>query len=91
MLKMFSLGMAATLAAHWEFARFMISSWARNSIFGTIYFPYFQAPSSYHYSYEFWFANPGQFWQGIGIAWIAACVSSLIGLQIGDWLRRLKR
>ncbi|HEY6273971.1 MAG TPA: hypothetical protein VIX19_18470 [Terriglobales bacterium] len=83
--------LAVTMAVHWEFARFMISPWAKNWVFGTIYFPYFQAPSNYHYSYEFWSDQAGAFWPSMGIAWFAACVSSLVGLQIGDWLRRLKR
>ena len=83
--------LAVTIAVHWEFARFMISPLARNWAFGTIYFPYFQAPSTYHYSWEFWVEKPGVFWQNLGIAWVAAYLSSLIGLQFGDWLRRLKR
>jgi hypothetical protein len=83
--------LAVTIAVHWEFSKFMISPLARNWAFGTIYFPYFQAPSSYHYSYEFWVEKPGLFWQNLGIAWIAACISTLVGLECGDWLRKLKR
>jgi hypothetical protein len=83
--------LAVTFAVHWKFAEFVISPLARNWVFGTIYFPYFQAPSQYHYAYEFWVEKPGFFWQNMGIAWIAACISSLVGLQFGDWLRNLKR
>jgi hypothetical protein len=83
--------LAVTLAVHWEFAKFMISPLARNWVFGTIYFPYFQAPSNYHFMYQFWVGKPGFFWQDLGIGWIAACISSLVGLQFGDWLRKLKR
>jgi hypothetical protein len=35
--------------------------------------------------------KPGFFWQNMGIGWIAACISSLVGLQLGDWLKNLKR
>src|SRR5215467_4831608 len=42
---------AATVAAHWPYAMFMISPLARNWVFGTIYFPYMQAPSAYHFAY----------------------------------------
>lgn len=83
--------LAVTLAVHWPFARFMISPQARNWVFGMHYFPYMQAPSTYHFSWEFWVEQPGFFWQNMGIAWIAAVVSAGIGLQCGDWLRRLKR
>jgi hypothetical protein len=79
------------IAVHWPYARFMISPLAQNWVFGTAYFPYTQAPSTYHYSYEF-FAEPAKiFWQRLGIAWVVAMVSAGIGLQCGDWLRKLKR
>jgi hypothetical protein len=80
-----------TIAVHWPYARFMISPLAQNWIFGRDYFPYMQAPSTYHYSYEFFHEPAGIFWQGMGIAWIVAIVSAGIGLQCGDWLRKLKR
>jgi hypothetical protein len=94
LLLAFALGTAflsVTIAVHWPFGRFMISPLARNWVFGTIYFPYMQAPSTYHFNYEFSVEEPSLFWKNMGIAWIAACVSSAIGLQCGDWLRRLKR
>jgi hypothetical protein len=83
--------LAVTIAVHWEYARFMISPLAKNWVFGTAYFPYMQAPSSYHFSYEF-FREPAKvFLTGTGIAWITAVISAAIGLQCGDWLRSLKR
>lgn len=83
--------LAVTIAVHWPYARFMISPLAENWVFGRDYFPYMQAPSTYHFSHEL-FAEPRRvFWTNMGIAPIAACISSLLGLQCGDWLRRLKR
>jgi hypothetical protein len=83
--------LAVTIAVHWPYARFMISPLAENRVFGTIYFPYMQAPSTYHYSYEF-FSEPRKvFWEHMGSAWIAAVISAGVGLQCGDWLRKLKR
>lgn len=84
--------LAVTIAVHWSFSIFMISPLARNWVFGTIYFPYMQAPSFYHFAYEF-HGEPTRalFWESMGIAWVAACVSALVGLQCGDWLRKLKR
>jgi len=83
--------LAATMAAHWPYGRFMISPLAKNWVFGTIYFPYMQEPSSYHFYYEFFSEPITIFWQRLGIAWPVAIVSALAGLQCGDWLRRLKR
>jgi hypothetical protein len=83
--------LAATVAAHWPYGRFMISPLAKNWIFGTSYFPYMQAPSAYHFFYEF-FSEPAKvFWERMGIAWLASILSTLAGLQCGDWLQRLKR
>src|SRR5215471_8509498 len=56
--------LAALVAVHWPFARFMISPLARNWIFGRDYFPYMQAPSTYHFSHEFSHEQPFVFWQG---------------------------
>jgi len=83
--------LAVTVAVHWPFARFMISPLARNWVFGRDYFAYMQAPSTYHFSYEFSHEQPLVFWRDMEIAWIGAFVSSAIGLQCGDWLRKLKR
>jgi hypothetical protein len=69
----------------------MISPLAKNWVFGTIYFPYMEPPSNYHFSYEFFHEPAKVFWEGLGIAWITAVVSTAIGLQCGDWLGRLKR
>jgi hypothetical protein len=50
-----------------------------------------QEPSSYHFYYEFFSEPTTLFWQRLGIAWPAAVVSAMAGLQCGDWLGRLKR
>src|SRR5215472_13436004 len=51
--------LVVTIAVHWPYGRFMISPLAKNWVFGTTYFPYMQAPSTYHYSYEF-FREPAK-------------------------------
>src|SRR5260370_3395806 len=83
--------LVVTIAVHSPDARVMLSPLAQNWVFGTTYFPYMQAPSTYHYSYEFLTEPAKVVWEGLGIAWIAAVISAAIGLQCGDWLRNLKR
>lgn len=82
----------ALLVVQWPFGDFMISTHARNAVFGQNYFPYAFPPSLYKLAWEFQKdASVGTFWRGIGIAWIFAVISSRIGVAFGDRLSRLRR
>jgi hypothetical protein len=85
--------LAAMLVVHWPLGNFLISTAARNWIFGQNYFAYAVPPSEYHYQFEFvdrelTFAL---FCRGMAIALCIAILSSRIGLAGGDALRRLRR
>jgi|HubBroStandDraft_6_1064221.scaffolds.fasta_scaffold01734_8 hypothetical protein len=83
---------AGLLAVQWPFGDFMISTHARNAVFGQNYFPYAFPPSLYKLVWEFQLdASPGVFWKGMGIAWALAVASSRIGVAFGERLSRLRR
>ena len=85
--------LAALLAVQWPFGMFMISSAARNSLFGQIYFPYQMPPSMYQLAYQFqsYETTRSAFWLSLGAALIASIVSARVGLAFGDWLTRIRR
>jgi hypothetical protein len=83
---------ASLLIVQWPFGDFMISTHARNAVFGQNYFPYAFPPSMYKLEWEFQLdKTPGAFWTGMGIAWVLAVVSSRIGVAFGGKLSRLRR
>jgi hypothetical protein len=84
---------AAMIAVQWPFGIFMISSAARNWLFGQIYFPYQMPPSMYQLAYQFQSFEPTRsaFWLGLGVALVASILSSRVGLAFGDWLTRIRR
>jgi len=55
------------MAVQWPFADFMVSSHARNHIFGMNNFPYMQPPSTYHFAWEFQGERLSAFWKDLGI------------------------
>jgi len=79
------------MAVQWPFADFMVSTHARNPIFGMNNFPYMQPPSTYHFAWELQTEPMKVLWKNLGIAATAAFVSAGVGLVCGDWLRRLRR
>lgn len=84
---------AVMVLVEWPMGSFMVSPLAANRVFGTNYYPYMQRPSDYHFSHEFsyWEKTSSEFWIGMGIALLAAIVTTRIGLAWGDWMRRVKR
>ncbi|MGA8145566.1 MAG: hypothetical protein WB987_16895 [Candidatus Acidiferrales bacterium] len=92
----FALGsafLATLVAVQWPFGNFMISPLARNWFFGMIYFPY-QEPVSMHplaYQFQPHEATRQAFWLGMSAAWIAAVISSRVGIAFGGWLLRIRR
>jgi hypothetical protein len=83
----------ATLAAvQWPFADFLQSPWARNRVFGTMYFGYYEPTTWLNHLYRFdERGSMAHFWAVLGIAFLAALVMSRLGIGLGDWLRRIKR
>jgi len=81
------------LAAQWPFASFLNTPAARNWIFGTGYFSYFD-PAGFQY-------DPYQFRQvehtasafAITLAWafVASILTTRVGLGWGSWMRRVQR
>jgi hypothetical protein len=77
----------------WPMGTFLVSPLAENRIFGTDYYPYMQRPSDYHYEHQFEFAEKtrGEFLLGLAFAFVAAILTTRIGLAWGDWMRRVRR
>jgi hypothetical protein len=84
---------AAMIAVQWPFGIFMISSAARNWLFGQIYFPYQMPPSMYQLAYQFqsFELTRSAFWLSLGVALVASILSARVGLAFGDWLTRIRR
>jgi hypothetical protein len=81
------------MAVQWPMGSFLVSPLAKNRIFGTDYYPYMQRPSDYHYEHQFEFAEKtrGEFLLGLAFAFVAAILTTRIGLAWGDWMRRVRR
>ncbi len=81
------------MAVEWPVGSFLISPLAQNRLFGTDYYPYMQRPSDYHFNHEFWVYEKtrADFWLGMGFAFVAAILTTRIGLAWGDWMRRVRR
>lgn len=77
------------VAVEWPFATFLMSEHARNWVFGTHYLPYFMHPQWFEARHAF-MPDPA-LTRGLIEAVVAACVTSLLGLVLGDALRRAKR
>jgi hypothetical protein len=87
-----TLFVATFTAVQWPFANFLQSPRARNWIFGTGYFGYYEHPSWLHRTYRFLPAEtPAHFWSVMAMAVALALVTSALGLKLGDWMRRIKR
>lgn len=81
------------IAAQWPFADFLQSPAARNWFFGAHYLAYFVPPASEASRFVFSNVEPTavQFWTRMGLAALAAIVSTRLGLMWGDGMRRVKR
>ena len=85
--------LAATAAANWPFAYFMMSPYARNWIFAMNEFGYDMPPSQYHLAWTLraYEKTHQEFWVGMVIALVATVLSARIGMLWGDWMRRIRR
>lgn len=85
--------LAASLAANWPFAYFMMSRYARNRIFAMNEFGYNTPPSEYHLAWTLraYEKTRAEFWIGMLVALVATVLSARIGVLWGDWMRRVRR
>ena len=81
--------LALFLAVQWPFADFLVSSWARNWMFGTHRMPYMLPPQIQ----ARWFQlNPPEaLATGLAVAVVLAFVSARCGLWWGNWMARVRR
>jgi hypothetical protein len=88
-----TISVLVLLCVQWPFALFLQSEWARNRVFGTIYFDYNTRPTWFNVQYRFWLEHKSalEFWRGMAIAIAAASVMARIGLGWGEWMRRIRR
>jgi hypothetical protein len=81
------------MAAQWPFANFLLSPASRNWVFGTTYFDYNLHPRSQYVRHVFASLEKSAagFWMEIGIALIAATLTTRLGIGWGEWMRRIRR
>jgi hypothetical protein len=81
------------VTAQWPFADFLMSPASRNRVFGTIYFDYNLHPRSQYVRHVFveMENSAAKFWIQMGIAVIAAAVTTQLGFMWGNWMRRIRR
>jgi hypothetical protein len=83
---------AVYVPVQWRFGDFLQSPAARNYLFGSIYYDYFQSPQAFAATYRFaQFETPAEFRLGMALAVVCAMVSMWLGMGAGDWLRRVRR
>ena len=81
------------LAAQWPFANFLMVPASRNWVFGTAYFAYFDPAGFLYDSYQFRVAEKtsAAFVLTLVVALVFSVVTTRIGLEWGDWMRRVRR
>ena len=81
------------LVVQWPFASFLVSPSARNWIFGSAYFAYFDPAGLLYDPYKFQVGEktPVAFLLTLVAALVAAIVTIRLGLAWGDWMRRVRR
>jgi hypothetical protein len=81
------------MAVQWPFGSFLMSAASRNWVFGTHYFYYAMPPSAHEVRHVF-FQMEHTTWQVIktlGIAFLAAILSTRLGITWGNWMREVRR
>src|SRR5260370_42080463 len=83
----------AFVAVQWPFADFMLSSAARNRVFGTIYFGYSDSANLLYDPYRFAPLDKthAAFVHGMVMVVLASIIFSLIGMALGKWMRKVRR
>jgi hypothetical protein len=86
------LFLGVLMAVQWPFADFLQSPLARNWFFHTNIFDYAARPEWWNVRYVFFPAEPASvFRQELGIAALAAILTTRIGLAWGEWMQRVRR
>ena len=82
----------ALLMVQWPMGNFLMSPASRNWIFRTNSYYFAEPPESPEVQNVFlsW-EGAWHFWRGIGIALVAAMVSTRVGLARGEWMRSIRR
>ncbi len=85
--------LAVFVAAQWPFADFLMSPLARNRIFGTTYFGYFDAANILYNPYHFARMDKtvAAFYGGMAAALVTAIIFCSIGMALGNWMRKVQR
>ena len=80
------------VAAEWPFANFLMTKAAHNRFFVAGYLDYGNPPWSAIALRHFVAPEHGLvLWEGLGMAMIYAAISVLLGLMLGDWMRKIER
>jgi hypothetical protein len=81
------------MAIQWPFGNFLMSPAARNWVFGTQYFYYAMPPSAPEASNAFFpfEKTTFQFIRTMGFAFLAAILSTRLGIAWGNWMREVRR
>ena len=80
------------VGVEWPFAYFLMSRYAANRFFGTMYFDYGMPPTSSDVLRRFFNPEHGAvLWGGLGLAMLFASVSTLAGMALGRWMRGIQR
>jgi hypothetical protein len=84
---------ATFVAVQWPFADFLISPAARNRIFGTVYFAFFDPANLRYNPYRFVHLDKtnAAFIHGMAVALVLSIVFCSIGMALGNWMRQVKR
>jgi hypothetical protein len=80
------------LAVQWPFADFLMSDAAKNAFFGAHHQDYATGPNAAIVRGLFITEKtPSAFWQTMGMAVVAAILTSRLGLAWGAWMRKVQR
>jgi hypothetical protein len=95
-LKAFIIGVTFVIVlvvAQWPFADFLMSPYARNWFFGSDAWSYNNDPHwEYRFSFPPWnLQSAPSFLKGLAIAVVFAIVSTRLGIQWGNWMKRIQR
>jgi hypothetical protein len=85
--------LASFIAVQWPFAKFLMTTGARNWLFGAAYMDFSTSPRSAYARFEFFprEATSVQFWRGMVIAMLVSSAMMWIGLHAGRAMQRIRR